>query len=96
MEDQVELREAVRQRYAAAALTVLESGSASCCGPAGCCGGSNDPVSSEPGPGHTARSSTLSGQPPRTWPEPTSGLAAPLALGGFQLVKHPWSHARSE
>lgn len=41
---QTEMREAVRQRYAAAALTVLESGSASCCGRSGCGCGSSDPV----------------------------------------------------
>lgn len=41
------MQEAVRQRYAAAALTVLESGGGSCCGPSGCCSGSNDPVSAD-------------------------------------------------
>jgi SAM-dependent methyltransferase len=40
-----ELRESVGQRYATAALTLLGSPTGSCCGPSGCCGGSNDPVS---------------------------------------------------
>ncbi len=47
MTEQTDLREAVRQRYAAAALTVLESGGGSCCGPVGCCGEAVDPVSSD-------------------------------------------------
>jgi ubiquinone/menaquinone biosynthesis C-methylase UbiE len=47
MVEQTGLREAVRERYAAAALTVLTSPGGSCCGPVGCCGGSNDPVSSD-------------------------------------------------
>lgn len=45
MAGEAALRESVRQRYAAAALTVLGSAESSCCGPAACCGGSNDPVS---------------------------------------------------
>ncbi|MBK8463754.1 MAG: methyltransferase domain-containing protein [Nigerium sp.] len=45
MAEQAEMREAVRQRYATAALSVLESGGGSCCGPSGC--GSADPVTAD-------------------------------------------------
>ena len=45
MAEQADMREAVRQRYATAALSVLESGSGSCCGPSGC--GSADPVTAD-------------------------------------------------
>lgn len=58
MVEQAELREAVRERYAAAALTVLASGGGSCCGPVGCCGGSSDPVSSDLYDGADAPSAT--------------------------------------
>ena len=48
MAEQGEIREAVRQRYAAAALAVLEpdSSDGGCC-ESGCCGGSTDPVTSD-------------------------------------------------
>ncbi len=45
MAEQADLREAVRQRYATAALNVLESDGGSCCGPPGC--GSTDPVTTD-------------------------------------------------
>ena len=45
MAEQADMREAVRQRYATAALSVLESGGGSCCGPSGC--GSADPVTAD-------------------------------------------------
>jgi SAM-dependent methyltransferase len=44
--EQIELREAVRERYASAARQSLQIGSTSCCGPSCCGDGSNDPVSS--------------------------------------------------
>jgi SAM-dependent methyltransferase len=44
--EQIELREAVRERYASAARKSLELASSSCCGGSSCCGdGSNDAVS---------------------------------------------------
>ena len=46
MTEQIELREAVRERYASAARQSLQIGSTSCCGPSCCGDGSNDPVSS--------------------------------------------------
>jgi ubiquinone/menaquinone biosynthesis C-methylase UbiE len=47
MAEQTAIREAVRQRYAAAALSVLEpeGGDGGCCD-SGCCGGAKDPVTS--------------------------------------------------
>lgn len=44
MVEQVAIREAVRQRYAEAARSALQTDATGCCGPSGCCGGSTDPV----------------------------------------------------
>jgi SAM-dependent methyltransferase len=42
------IKEVVKEKYGAAALRVLTSGSSSsCCGPVPCCGGEGDPISSE-------------------------------------------------
>jgi SAM-dependent methyltransferase len=46
------IREIVREKYGAAALTVLQGGRGSCCGPASdgaavCCGGDKDPITSD-------------------------------------------------
>jgi SAM-dependent methyltransferase len=46
MSEQVELREAVRERYAGAARQALQLAGTGCCGPSGCGTGSSDPVSS--------------------------------------------------
>ena len=46
MPDQLELREAVRERYASAARSSLQLTTGSCCGTSCCGDGSNDPVSS--------------------------------------------------
>lgn len=46
MSEQLDLREAVRQRYAGAAILSLTGADAACCGPSGCCGSADDPVSS--------------------------------------------------
>lgn len=48
MTEQLEIREAVRQRYATAARAVLEpNGSDGGCCDTGCCGGAEDPVTSD-------------------------------------------------
>jgi SAM-dependent methyltransferase len=44
--DQIEVREAVRERYAGAARQALQQVESSCCSPSCCGGGSSDPVSS--------------------------------------------------
>src|SRR5512133_1089162 len=46
MADQLELREAVRERYASAARSSLQQASGSCCGTACCGDAADDPVSS--------------------------------------------------
>ena len=46
MADHVELREAVRERYASAARDSLQQVTGSCCGSSCCGGASGDPVSS--------------------------------------------------
>ena len=46
MAEQLELREAVRERYASAARSSLQEAGGSCCGTACCGDGSSDPVSS--------------------------------------------------
>ncbi len=46
MAEQLELREAVRERYASAARSSLQQAGSSCCGTACCGDGSSDPVSS--------------------------------------------------
>lgn len=75
MKKQDQVREAVRERYAQAALQVIGGGGASCCGPASCCGaGGSDPITSALY-GDTEKSEL-----------PETALAASLGCGNPTLV----------